>query len=188
LLFASVVVLVPVLLFSSFRHHKINTSPLSLSCDLRIKESARATMRMQPIIESIGDPETKVTTAASSGTDVLSETFSNDVFEKRFPREEGREYVSLPDDVYGMFFLSNLFGPAFWYSLYVFILKIALYTFLALDVSKKNRPDPDQVDKTVLAAQFLMLPVAVAMQEDLTATYYLLGKLSNLVSGECVDE
>lgn len=74
---------------------------------------------------------------------------------KLFPREEDREYVSLTDDVYTMFFLSNLFGPGFFYSAYVFALKMALYTFLALDVYKTGRPD--MVDKTVLAAQFLML-------------------------------
>lgn len=91
------------------------------------------------------------------------------------PENADREYVSIHDDVYNLFFLSNIGGHAFFYSLYVFALKMALYTFLAIDVMAQDRPH--ETDKLVLAAQFLMLPVAVAMQDDLTATYYLIANV-----------
>jgi hypothetical protein len=90
------------------------------------------------------------------------------------------EYVSIHDDVYNMFFLSHCCGQAFYYAAYVFSLKIALYTFLALDVIDEgifNAGVGGEVSGKVLAAQCLMLPVAVAMQEDLIATYYLLANI-----------
>lgn len=87
-----------------------------------------------------------------------------------------REYVSIHDDVYNLFFLSRVGGHAFWYSLYVFGLKMALYTFLAMDAFQNDYLD-EKTDFKVLCAQFLMLPVAVAMQDDLIATYYLIANI-----------
>ena len=87
-----------------------------------------------------------------------------------------REYVSIHDDVYNLFFLSSIGRDAFWYSVYVFGLKMALYTFLAMDAFKHADLD-NKTEITVLAAQFLMLPVAVAMQDDLVATYYLIANI-----------
>lgn len=80
------------------------------------------------------------------------------------------ELCDIPDDVYSMFFLSRYGGLAFWYAAYVTFLKMALYTFLMIDAI--DQPMPDQVEKKVLAAQFLMLPIAVAIQEDLTAFFF----------------
>jgi hypothetical protein len=74
------------------------------------------------------------------------------------------------DDVYSMLFLSSYGGPAFWYAGYVTFLKMALYTFLMIDAV--DQPIPTDVDRKVLAAQFLMLPIAVAIQEDLTAFFF----------------
>jgi hypothetical protein len=90
------------------------------------------------------------------------------------------EYVSIHDDVYNMFFLSHCCGQAFYYAAYVWCLKIALFSFLALELMDDgiwNANTSRQVSSKVLAAQCLMLPVAVAMQEDLIATYYLLANI-----------
>jgi hypothetical protein len=90
------------------------------------------------------------------------------------------EYVSIHDDVYNMFFLSNIGGQAFFYAAYVFALKLALFTLLALDVFDSSILTENKAsggESKLLAAQCLMLPVAVAMQEDLIATYYLIGNI-----------
>lgn len=84
--------------------------------------------------------------------------------------------VGISHDVYNMFFLSNWFGPAFYYAFYVWFLKLALYTFLAIDAIDAMEVTYG-VQKKVLAAQFLILPVAVAMQEDLINTYYMLANV-----------
>jgi hypothetical protein len=80
------------------------------------------------------------------------------------------ELCDIPDDVYSMFFLSENGGPAFWYPVYVTALKMALYTFLIIDAI--DQPIPDELQRKVLLAQFLMLPIAVAIQEDLTAFFF----------------
>ena len=90
---------------------------------------------------------------------------------------EAREYVSIHDDVYNLFMMGKLYGHAFYYSLYVFALKIALYTFLAWEVFQKKAELSHKHGAQVLAAQFLMLPIAVAMQDDLTATFYLIANV-----------
>ena len=99
-------------------------------------------------------------------------------------RAKHDEWVEINDDVYNMFFLSRFGGQAFWYGLYIFVLKIALYVFLARDALAI--PQPENVSEQVLITQFFMLPVAVAMQDDLIATYYLVAniKYSPLVKME----
>mmetsp|Transcript_24872 Transcript_24872/g.57136 ORF Transcript_24872/g.57136 Transcript_24872/m.57136 type:complete len:278 (-) Transcript_24872:262-1095(-) len=85
------------------------------------------------------------------------------------------EWVDINDDVYNMFFLSQLGGQAFWYGIYIFILKLTLYVFLARDAL--DLPIPENPSTQVLVTQFFMLPVAVAMQDDLIATYYLVANI-----------
>ena len=85
------------------------------------------------------------------------------------------EWVEINDDVYNMFFLSRVFGQAFWYGIYIFILKLTLYTFLALDAV--DIPQPENISEQVLVTQFFMLPVAVAMQDDLIATYFMVANI-----------
>eukprot|EP00977_Amphora_coffeiformis_P010886 scaffold2558_cov172-Amphora_coffeaeformis.AAC.17 len=80
------------------------------------------------------------------------------------------EMCDIPDDIYSMYFLSSYFGPGFWYALYVTALKMALYTFLMIDAIES--PMPQNVDHKLLATQFLMLPVSVAIQEDLTHFFF----------------
>lgn len=132
--------------------------------------------------ETGGASVSNETLADPASTDGTAETFESEEDDddgvlKPFQREPGREYVTIHNDTYNMFFLSNVCGPCFFYSLYVFALKMALFTFLLLDAIKKGLPDPDDVDKTLLTAQFLILPVAVAMQDDLTATFFLIANI-----------
>jgi len=84
-----------------------------------------------------------------------------------------------------MFFLSRLGGQAFWYGIYIFVLKLTLYVFLAMDALDIEQPK--NVSEQVLVTQFFMLPVAVAMQDDLIATYYLVAniKYTELIQKEC---
>lgn len=86
-----------------------------------------------------------------------------------------KDLVSINDDVYNMFFLSKFLGQAFFYAVYVFVLKMALFTFLIIDAI--DTPIPDNVDTKVVIAQFLMLPIAVSMQQDLIATFFLISNI-----------
>ena len=115
---------------------------------------------------------------SSSAEVVVVETNNNDKdiepYSACHPGEE-REYVSIPDDVYNLFFISNIGGAAFFYSFYVFALKLGLFSLLAID-SILNGDDPIRSD-LVVAAQCLLLPIAVGMQSDITATLFLLANI-----------
>lgn len=52
---------------------------------------------------------------------------------------------------------------------------MALYTFLMIDAV--DQPIPDDLQRKVLLAQFLMLPIAVAIQEDLTAFFFTIANM-----------
>jgi hypothetical protein len=106
---------------------------------------------------------------------------SNVVQEKHhyYKPHEDREYVNIHDDVYNMFFLSNFVGYAFFYSLYVCSLKMALYVLSLMEVMKETVND---IDTPVFCAKFLVIPVAVAMQDDLMVTFFLIANIKYCTS------
>lgn len=124
--------------------------------------------------ESFHDEEEASSSSSKTDDDELQQ------HPQEHQRKQADEFVEINADVYNMFFLSRVGGPAFYYAAYVFVLKMALYTFLGMDavnaVAYTVRATQD-TPWTVLAAQFLMLPVAVAMQEDLISTFNLIANI-----------
>jgi hypothetical protein len=97
----------------------------------------------------------------------------------QFLRDPDREYVSIHDDTYNMFFLSNIGGSAFWYSMYIFALKMTMFTVLLYDAidNRQSSAEDGRAPTRVLVAQFLMLPVAVSIQDDLMSIFYVFANL-----------
>jgi hypothetical protein len=147
----------------------------------RTSDSSNVSGKTSPLndySDSVLDIETgRVLTRNSNDPLSSSENMPTDSLnDKAFaPSQEEEEYVSIPDDVYNMFFISSIGGQAFFYSLYVFLLKMALFSFLAVEIVRKGFPET--VINGVRAAQFLMLPVAVAIQGDLTASLFVIANL-----------
>mmetsp|Transcript_27617 Transcript_27617/g.57114 ORF Transcript_27617/g.57114 Transcript_27617/m.57114 type:complete len:496 (-) Transcript_27617:155-1642(-) len=84
----------------------------------------------------------------------------------------------LADDVYNMFFLSRPCGQAFWYALLIFALKTGLFVIIAIDLlTNKSFPDGSEVPLLVKCTQFLLLPVAVAIEEELIVTFFIYSNL-----------
>lgn len=110
-------------------------------------------------------------TMGSLHSNATSEKFCDELSQ----RENDDDLIPINDDVYNMFFLSNIGGQAFYYAVYIFIFKLALYTFLVLEAIETDYPR--DMDIMLVITQFLMLPVAVAMQEDLMATFYLVANI-----------
>jgi hypothetical protein len=139
-------------------------------------EDIVAVFRVDDQEDQVGGVEAPKTTGTPGDNNMLMRKVSNDEsdVDHALP-EQGEDLVSIPNDVYTIFFLADVGCQGFYYALYIFVLKMALYTLLALDAIEE--PLPDVVDKRVLAAQLLMLPVAVAMQEDLISTYFLLANI-----------
>jgi len=88
-------------------------------------------------------------------------------------QDESELFISIPSDVYALFLVSRPGGLSSMYALYVFALKMTLYIFLSLDVFDRNALVQTE-NKVVAAAQFLMIPVAVAMQADLVDSFHLI--------------
>jgi hypothetical protein len=99
--------------------------------------------------------------------------------EEEPPNEVEVKYVDIPHDAYNMLFLAPWGSQAFYFAIYTFVLKIGLFTFIAIDALETihETKDDEGPSRTVLALQCLMLPVAVAMQQDLIATYMLLANV-----------
>ena len=94
------------------------------------------------------------------------------------------DMADIEDDVYNMFFLSDTFSAAFWYALMVWGLKLGLILIIAFDLYKNLNiegeqlfPDNSEVPTNVRAAQFLLLPVNVAVQEELITTFFIYANL-----------
>uniref|UniRef100_A0A7S1V3Y6 Uncharacterized protein n=1 Tax=Grammatophora oceanica TaxID=210454 RepID=A0A7S1V3Y6_9STRA len=89
------------------------------------------------------------------------------------------EVFDLYDDIYSMIFLSPIYSSAMLFSLLSFILKICLYLFLAIELGRNGKASfqTGPKDALVVAAQFFMLPVAVAIQEDLIGSYALVANI-----------
>lgn len=94
---------------------------------------------------------------------------------------EDEELHEIADDVYNMFFLSKVGAQAFWYALIIFAIKISLFIIIAMDLLSNgisnSWPSRDEVKTPVLIAQFLLLPVAVAIEEELITTFFVYGNL-----------
>ncbi|EJK66508.1 hypothetical protein THAOC_12571 [Thalassiosira oceanica] len=97
---------------------------------------------------------------------------------------EDDDMAEIEDDVYNMFFLSDSFSAAFWYALMVWGLKLGLIIIIAFDLYKNVNvegvplfPDNADVPTNVRAAQFLLLPVNVAVQEELITTFFIYANL-----------
>ncbi|EJK46789.1 hypothetical protein THAOC_34526 [Thalassiosira oceanica] len=89
---------------------------------------------------------------------------------------EDDDMAEIEDDVYNMFFLSDSFSAAFWYALMVWGLKLGLIIIIALDIYKNMKVNAD-VPTIVRAAQFLLLPVNVAIQQELITTFFIYANL-----------
>lgn len=81
--------------------------------------------------------------------------------------ETVREQFELPHDTYTMLFISNDWRVTA-LAIYVFLFKLALYAMLLAEDLERSIDNATFQRRLVLAAQGLLLPVAVAMQQDLT--------------------
>mmetsp|Transcript_16838 Transcript_16838/g.25465 ORF Transcript_16838/g.25465 Transcript_16838/m.25465 type:complete len:457 (+) Transcript_16838:278-1648(+) len=86
--------------------------------------------------------------------------------------EEGYE---LHDDVYSMMFLANSLSASFCFSWFVFVFKLLLYLLLFSELDFKT--NEEQVPFTVKSVQFLMMPIAIAIQEDLIESFALIANI-----------
>mmetsp|Transcript_27170 Transcript_27170/g.49050 ORF Transcript_27170/g.49050 Transcript_27170/m.49050 type:complete len:527 (-) Transcript_27170:162-1742(-) len=91
---------------------------------------------------------------------------------------EDDDMEDIEDDVYNMFFLSDIGSSSFWFAILVFLLKLGLIIIIAIDLYTNHTfPDSSDVVFLVKTTQFLLLPVNVAVQEELIATFFIYANL-----------
>jgi hypothetical protein len=81
------------------------------------------------------------------------------------------EEFELGEDVYSLIFVSPVCSISFFFSLYIALLKLTLFTFLALDLYTRSDGAFDNKNALVRGTQFFLIPVAIAMQQDLIHVY-----------------
>ena len=90
---------------------------------------------------------------------------------------EDEDMEKLEEDVYNMFFLAEVGSQAYFFSLLVFMLKLALIFIIAQDLYTTYDFPPSDNSNTVRVTQFLLLPVNVAVQEELVVTFFIYANL-----------
>eukprot|EP00538_Stauroneis_constricta_P001164 CAMPEP_0119564178 /NCGR_PEP_ID=MMETSP1352-20130426/26123_1 /TAXON_ID=265584 /ORGANISM="Stauroneis constricta, Strain CCMP1120" /LENGTH=296 /DNA_ID=CAMNT_0007612907 /DNA_START=233 /DNA_END=1123 /DNA_ORIENTATION=- len=81
------------------------------------------------------------------------------------------ERFNLGEDVYSLIFISPVCSFAFLFAVYMILLKLILFTFLAIDLYEQSSGAFDEKSTLIRATQFFLLPVAIALQEDLIHVY-----------------
>ena len=95
------------------------------------------------------------------------------------------EGFELGEDVYSLIFVSPIWSASFIFAAYMIILKLILFTFLAIDLYSRSEGAFDEKLPLIRATQFFLIPVAIAMQEDLIHVYT---RIANIRYDESVME
>lgn len=83
---------------------------------------------------------------------------------------------NIANDAYNIFFFSEIGDQGFFFAMYIFFLKLLLYSLLMVD-TMRNFYALEHVPADVRITQFFMLPVCVAMQEGLMATFFTISNV-----------
>jgi hypothetical protein len=98
-------------------------------------------------------------------------TVDEDVDDLGSESEDVKEEFELGEDVYSLIFISPYCSPSFIFASYMVALKLTLFTFLAVDLYSKSNGGFDDKTALIRATQFFLIPVAIAMQQDLIHVY-----------------
>lgn len=90
----------------------------------------------------------------------------------------GAERADMSLDTYNMFYLADLWSQAFFYALFIFVTKFALYFLIMIDF--RNHRDilfHVDVETPIIIAQLVLMPVAIVMQEELLTSFFIFSHL-----------
>lgn len=104
---------------------------------------------------TVGMPQLKYVTPINE--DEISDDTSGD-----------EESDPLADDVYAFIVAAPILSKPFIFAIYVILVKYLVYSILASGIEAKDLNDSDPVVQVV---KFFLIPVAIAMQEDLIHVY-----------------
>lgn len=82
-----------------------------------------------------------------------------------------RERINLTEDIYSFILACSYFSMSFWFAIYFIILKYICYGVIVWNLQRNTYEGEDE-QLNVLCTKILLIPVTVAMQEDLITVYY----------------
>lgn len=83
-----------------------------------------------------------------------------------------QEVFRLPEDVFAFIIVAPYCSTAFLFACWVFILKIVIYAILITGISFAPTTVEDEEDMKTTVVKFFLIPVSLAMQEDLMESYF----------------
>jgi hypothetical protein len=95
-------------------------------------------------------------------------------------KKDVEDTYEVGEDVYALVFTSPVNSSAFLFAFTVIIVKYALFGFLALDLYDQTQQGEaffSPKDSLIRATQFLLLPIAISLQEDLIYVYTRLANI-----------
>ncbi|CAJ1963697.1 unnamed protein product [Cylindrotheca closterium] len=92
------------------------------------------------------------------------------------PSDDDKELETyhVGEDVYGLIFVCPVFSQAFFFAFLVVMVKFSLFLFLLVDLYRQSQGGEAffaPKDTLIRATEFLLLPIAIALQEDLIYVY-----------------
>ena len=120
------------------------------------------------------DKESKATLAASSVN--LARKNSDWSVNRRgsikvfMADKKKNEEFDLPEDVFAFIIVAPYTDPAFFFAVTVFLLKIVIYSILITGIEFDPTIDDEDLKTTVV--KFFLIPVSLAMQDDLMEAYF----------------
>ena len=126
-------------------------------------------------------PEATISSSCSSSPNVVTKkTATTTSYQKEIEREERALQTlryPLPSNIYSMLFLAPVFSSAFVFAFVIFAVKLFVFGILSLELYEAGVVYQGSNKHLLQAAQVIMIPVAVAIQEDLIESYALIANI-----------
>jgi len=102
----------------------------------------------------------------------FNELVAKGMLPKGFAMMPERERLYLSEDVYAFVFACPICSAPFWFAMYFIVTKYTIFWCMLLNSLTRDGEYRGPSQWTVQAVKFLLIPVAIAMQEDLMTAYY----------------
>jgi hypothetical protein len=105
-------------------------------------------------------------------------TSRNDSTKSIIKSKRDKDTFQLAEDAYGFIFVASVHSKLFMFSLYVVALKLLIFSIVASGIAfQEQEHDQDQDQIKVMVAKFFLIPVAIAMQDDLIYAIFLIANI-----------
>jgi len=174
---------------TSLHRFDSNTSLLSAQGESKISiASTHPVFRNPTVTEKMEDRQLNAYFESQRQEDIMEELAQKGMLHSVLSKMPERERLPLKEDVYAFIIVCPVWSVPFWYAMYCILLKYTIYSILLTDIKNDGMYAETGIDeetgdiipaedwdgerqKLVQAVKFFLIPVAVAMQEDLMTVF-----------------